>query len=55
MKNEKGEYICDDCGENLGKGDAYDLMKGHLWSCNGEKAQKVKSAMAEEGIGVRYL
>jgi len=45
---------CNHCGENLGEGDAYDLMRNHLWTCQSDQANRVKNAMAEEGIGERY-
>jgi hypothetical protein len=42
---------CTHCGDELGEGDAYDLMKSHLWNCNSKAAKKVTDAIEEETNG----
>ena len=41
-------YSCPHCGERLGYGDTYDLMRNHLSSCDSDAANKVRNAQAEE-------
>ena len=46
VKNIIGET--EDCGEYLGMGDSYDLMKGHIYSCRGKAATAFRKAKDEK-------
>ena len=44
--------ICTYCKEDLGEGDEYDLLKGHINSCNGKIARDYRvSRDNSEGHG----
>jgi hypothetical protein len=40
--------ICPHCGEELGNGDEYSLMKEHIRTCNSEIAINYRKARDEE-------
>ena len=41
-------FKCSHCGEELGQGDEYDLMKSHIWSCTGKSAKAFRKAKEKE-------
>jgi len=42
---------CNKCGDDLGNGDEYDLLKSHVWNCRSKEAQAFTDAVEEETSG----
>jgi len=41
-------FKCSHCGQELGDGDTYDLMKAHINSCSGKAARAYRKARDDE-------
>jgi hypothetical protein len=44
---------CNHCGEELGAGDSYDLMKSHMWHCESKVARAACKGIENEFNGIR--
>jgi len=48
---KKPGVYCNHCGEYLGIGDSYDLMKNHIHSCPGKIAKAYRRAIENDEWG----
>ena len=53
MRQDK-KVKCKKCGENLGYGDEYDLLKRHMYSCDSKEGRAYMKAVDESQGHTQY-